>query len=312
MKEKKRIGWIPLAAIALGVILAVIVVILVITSRKGTYRTVQVYESQGPAEVYRGSDDPVTPYVNMRLLNQDRVRTLTEGYLYLKLDGDKYMLAEPGTEFTLEAAGSSKNSRTRINLNAGSVVTHVTQPLSADALYEVITPTSTMAVRGTSFRVYVWTDEQGVLHAAIQIMDGSVEVHLIQPDGSMDETGRTVEEGHTVMIFQDDKLADYEGILDGVEYTELDIQTLEFLGIAMDNGKSLTIGRTELDALIRLKNTRFTVVFLGDDGKEFARQQVLYGKTVTPPMLSPTARGHWDYDFDEPVKRDLEIPWVME
>ena len=309
---KSSTGVIILVAVILAVVLIGIILWVVIAGNKGTYRNVQVYQVDGHAEVYRGDKDPVEPYANMRLVNQDRVKTMTNCYLYMKMDGDKYMMAEPETEFSLEAAGTSRNSRTRISLASGSVVTHVTKPLSTEAVYEVITPTSTMAVRGTSFRVYVWTDDEGVIHVAIQIMDGSVEVNLIQPDGSVNTDTVTVDGGQTALIYQDETHTDFETILDTVDYMELDLETLEFLGIALEHGKKLSIGDRELAELIALKSTVFRVVFLSPYGTEFASQEVYYGKKATPPMMTPTVKGHWDYDFTKPIKDDVKIRWVVE
>ena len=172
---------IGLVAAAAGLFAAGLLVTLKVTSG---YRTIQLYQLDGEAEVLRASKQ-VKPYVGMMLRSEDEAATFVESYMYLKLDDDKYVMAEPETRFSIVAQGSRADSRTKIRLDSGAIVNHITAPLSAESSYEVTTPNSTMAVRGTSFRIVVWFDESGVSHTKLEVLEGVVTTRLVYPDGTL-------------------------------------------------------------------------------------------------------------------------------
>ena len=68
---------------------------------------------------------------------------------------DKYVYAQEDTHFWLEASGSSESSKTVIYLDEGAVLNRIKNPLENGSVYQVDTPNSTMAVRGTVFWVVV-------------------------------------------------------------------------------------------------------------------------------------------------------------
>ena len=188
---------------ATAAVVAGVIALVMWPKKEAGYRTIQIYQLDGKAEVTRKNQGTIEPYVNMMLQSGDEGKTYEESYLYLKMDEDKYLLAEPLTQFRLEAAGTAKNSKTKIEIDEGAVVSHITEPLSAESSYEVKSPNSTMAVRGTSFRVYVWYDENGVSHTALEVFEGTVSVKLIYPDGSESEDAKQFTEGQTVFIWGD-------------------------------------------------------------------------------------------------------------
>lgn len=273
------------------------------------YRTIQIYELVGEAALTREGEQ-LTPYVNMQLKSGDRAETFADSFLYLRMDNDKYMLAEPETVFSLEASGSPRSSRTQIHLEAGAVVNHITRPLSAASSYVVTTPNSTMAVRGTSFRVYVWYDAAGLSHTLLQVFEGVVEVHLLYPDGRIGEEGRLFRAGETASIWGSSEDADYDEETAGIDYYKLEIRTLEFLKIGI--GQPVTgydVTDSEVDEIIKLKQTVFQVRFVVG-GQVFGTQSVLFDHTASPPLLTPAAGGAWDFDFDTPIRADTDIPWA--
>ena len=308
---KSRRGIIGISAAVVAVIVAIVVVVLL--RRGDAYRTIQIYQLDGQAEVTRQSSR-IDPYVNMMLESGDYVRTFEESYLYLKMDEDKYMLAEPQTRFTLTATGTPADSRTRIDLELGAVVNHITQPLSEKSSYEVTTPNSTMAVRGTSFRVYVWFDEEGISHTLLQVFEGVVEVHLIYPDGSQSEEARQFAAGQTASVWGSDVTSDYDYVEDEIDYFSLDIPVLEFLKIGIGHSvdrEDYDITIPDVDEIIRLKQTYFDVTFTVD-GRPFGTQSVLFDNRAHAPSLMPSERGHWDFDFDTAIRENNEISWVTE
>ena len=134
---------------------------LLACGKKDGYRLIQVYEVDGKATIERENIGSMDAYENLNLLSGDKVMTMIESHLRLKLDEDKYLLAEENTILELVAAGDEKKSRTNINLLQGGVTIQVNNKLEDDATFEVTTPNSVMAIRGTVFRVKVDVDEDG-------------------------------------------------------------------------------------------------------------------------------------------------------
>lgn len=290
---------------------AVIVGVVFFSGREESYRKIQIYQIDGKAEVSRAPEQVIEPYENMMLQDKDEVRTLKNGYLYLKMDEDKYVLTEPLSEFTLEATGTEKDSKTRLNVKKGSVVTHITEPLGKDSTYKVDTPNSTMAVRGTSFRIYVWYDKEGLSHTILQVFEGTVEVHLVYPDGTIGEESREFHSGTTAYIWGSRETSDYDSVEKVVDYFSLDIPTLDFIKVGIIGIKAYPIEMKEVDEIIHRKQTCFMVTFKTKEGV-FGRQSVLFDHFVKEPTLKPTPKGKWDYDFQKPIRKDTEIMWKEE
>ena len=189
---------------ALKVILvaAVIMIFIVMTgcSKEETYRQIKVYEIDGSATVTREGTGEVEPYVNMMLQNRDKAETAMESYVQLQLDDDKYILMEPSTKIELEATGDSVDSKTKINLIQGAIVNKIENALSEDSTYEVTTPNSTLAVRGTTFRVEVSYDESGESYTTITVCEGKVECRLIAPDGTISDEAVILEVGEQIKV----------------------------------------------------------------------------------------------------------------
>ena len=303
--KNKKILFIAIP-VAVVVIAALIVgAIFLLGGANDTYRTIKVYRIEGNAEVRKAAGDIMTPYENMLLENNDSVKTLENGYLYLKLDEDKYLLAEPDANFSLIATGDAQNSKTRIEIAYGSVIVHVTNALSEDSSFEIGTGNSTMAVRGTSFRVSVTEDEQGNVASSVEVFEGEVSVQPVQPNGSTSQPTSVIA-GQAAVVDQDGEV---EKTAEGVVLEDLDDNALEFLKIAIEHGKDVGVSADEIDEIIANKQKTFTVTFTFD-GKIFATERVAYGELATRPTLMPAPTGDWEFDFTTPITSDISINWV--
>jgi len=302
LKNKKALGIVIAAALAL----VAAVVFLLVRGSNG-FRSIQIYRLDGTAEVRRGERE-FSPYVNMALTSGDHVATHEESYLYLKMDGDKFMLAEPLTRFSLTATGTRQDSRTVIDLEIGAVTSHLTEPLSENSSYEVTTPNSTMAVRGTSFRVYVWYDEDGISHTLLMVFEGTVACRLIYPDGTMSGE-RLFTEGQWASIWGSSETSDYDGWGDDIDYLSLDIPTLQFLKIGIRDLSRYNITMRRVNEIIKLKLSFFDVRFMVGE-QLFGTQRIQYEHFAAEPSLRPTQYGRWDYDFETPILEDTEIQWL--
>ena len=211
------------------------------------YRQIQVYRIDGAAATVERQGSSMDAYENMQLQSGDIIETIAESYLQLKLDEDKYILVEPETKISLQASGNSVDSKTSIYLEKGAIVNQIDNPLSEDSSYEITTPNSTMAVRGTTFRVELTIDEKGESHAKVAVYGGKVECNLVFPDGTI-TTPVMVEPGTEVLIRGDDVESEY--VMTGkTDYDDLKIKVIDFLGVIIDRGEELSITKEELEVL---------------------------------------------------------------
>lgn len=310
MKIKKNTALIFTVSGAALVIAVSIIAIISLMSKKDEYRTLQIYQLDGSAEVER-SENKMNPYVNMMLESGDRVSTFDESYLYLKADSDKFIMAEPNTVFSIEATGTQKNSRTKIDMTSGSMIFHVASKLSSGSEFTVDTPNSTMAIRGTSFRVQIFFDEKGEIYTLLQVFEGAVEARLVFPDGRLSDEAVTVMPDHSALIHSDNYISEFVYDSENIDYEDLDIRSLEFLKTGIEKLNKYSISKDEVDYLIKLKSTYFDVTFMYSDNV-FGTQSVLYRHYAVEPLLIPTTSGHWDFDFTTAIKQNTVIQWIEE
>lgn len=218
------------ATAAVGTALAVGVAIAI--PGEETYRVIQVYEIDGTAQVTREDIGQMDAYVNMQLQSNDQADTGGDSYVQMKMDEDKYLLMEPDTSIRIEATGNETDSKTKIVLTKGAIVNRIEKKLSEDSSYEVETPNSTMAVRGTQFRVAISEpDENGDVYTTLEVYDGSVEsvINETNPDGSVTQKKVTVTAGKKVLIRGTLEDAEYVGEAQDVVY-DYDNPVLNFIG----------------------------------------------------------------------------------
>lgn len=244
-KQSKKI-------LIIGVIIAVVAIIagivIFLLNREESYRVVKIYELDGTATVTREDTGEIEIYPNMVLASGDEV-WLKEGLMTLKLDEDKYVYVEENTRFSLQAKGNAADSETSINLIEGAIVNEIRSPLSEDASYEVHTQNSSMSVRGTTFRVAIYYDEEGTLFTKVSVFDGKVQTQLVYKDGTKADP-RMVEVGKETVIFEDDTNTNYlDGITD-IKYEELSVRALETLVGLVKEGLSLPVSVDDLNAMI--------------------------------------------------------------
>lgn len=220
--------------------------------KEEAYRMIQVLEVSGSVSVERGSMGAMDAYEGMRLESGDKITVGADSWLKIKMDEDKYALVEPGSVLRLEASGSSADSKTALHLEAGAVSNRLEEKLSVASSYEVNTPNSTMAVRGTVFRVEVTIDEDGISISNVSIYGGSVATRLVYPDGTVDEEHETIllVDGTAAQMWGNDVLSAYVTTDAELELDDLRLETLEFLQEAQEAGQDLKIPPEELEELI--------------------------------------------------------------
>ena len=235
-----------------GAVVAAAVLIFFLMSGKEDYRSIQVYEVTGTARVERAGVGTMDVYQGMMLQPEDTVSVSEESSLQLKLDDDKYVLLEPGTTISLQASGSSTDSRTTISLETGSIVNRLDNKLSGNAAYEVNTPNSTMAVRGTTFGIEVNRDDNGTICTLLSCYEGIVQYQPVYSDGTRGDV-TMASAGMQVAAKGSGEASDFEVQTGQVDYAALDLRALEFLSDAVAGGKELSIPVEELQKLVEEK-----------------------------------------------------------
>lgn len=240
-----------------GIVMMALLFLAVIASGCGkkkeeAYRNIKVMSINGSATVERASVGTLDAYADMKLENGDRLSVDGSSSLTLSMDDDKYAMLEPGSSLTLEADGTKENSRTVIHLEAGAVMNYLSEKLSEGSSYEVAVPNSTMAVRGTVFRVAIVYDENGESYTTVQVFEGIVGCRLVFPDGTISEEEVQLAPGKEVLIHGDTSISEYVGDKGhDIDYTTLNREALEFLLFCIDDGADLCIPREEVEELLR-------------------------------------------------------------
>lgn len=193
------------AGVVIGTVLAVIVAVAVgfvaLTGGKDeAYRSIMVYQVNGNATITRASVGEMEAYENLMLQSGDSVAVASESSMRLKLDDDKYLLAEQDTRMDIVAEGDGENAKTRIDLKQGSVTSEIQNKLGQNASYEVNTPNSVMAVRGTIFRVETGKNESGDVDTKLTVFAGKVSVKTVSSDGTVSDEEVMVEAGQELHV----------------------------------------------------------------------------------------------------------------
>ncbi len=317
MNKKKKV---LIVSAVICVIAAAAIIILLLVNKKDSYRIIKVYEIEGEATVKRQGKGDIQVYNNMLLQSGDTI-SLKQGTMTLKLDDDKYVYVEENTEFELVASGSSANSKTKINLKSGAITNEITNKLSDDSAYEINTPNSTMAVRGTIFRVEIYTDDDMVTYTKISVFDGKVDTWLVYQDGSVAESSVSVSRGRETIIYEDDKNTDYLGEPEEIDYSALPEQAIQTLIKICESGSDIGVTPDELKQYLKENGNGSTdaegdgeqkgscVVTFVYRGTVFGTQTVDYGECAEVPSLMPSDTGSWDFDFGTPITEDIDIEW---
>lgn len=240
------------------VLCAVIAVIFKFTGGKEDYRNISVFELNASATVTRDGT-ALDAYPGMKLMNGDDIRVGNEGYICLLLDDDKYVTLETGTEIRLNATGNSKNSKTTIELVQGAVLNELDSKLNADSSYELSTPVSVMAVRGTVFRAALNTDGEASSMDLI-VLDGQVAAADVLADGTVSSKENLVDAGKGAHVEKPDAQSDPVFSSTDISYDDLPAQTLAMILKIYESGRipNLSISKDELEKLYEKKTSSET------------------------------------------------------
>lgn len=220
--------------------------VILLSKKDEFFRSILVYDLEGNAVIERADIGTIDAAENLYLESGDRVSVKEESMMRMKLDDDKYITAEENTVFSLEAKGDAKDSKTKINLEQGSITNEIQNPLSGESVYETATPNSVMAVRGTIYRAELSDDGEGGQDMRICCFQGTVATTPILPDGTM---------GEVVLVHAGSELTvDREGNTEGpqdIDFNTLPEQALWTLNDIVSSGTEITgISKEELNNIL--------------------------------------------------------------
>lgn len=235
-----------ICACAAVAVIAVAAIVL-LSNKEETFRSILVYDVEGNAVIERENVGTMNAVENLYLESGDRVSVAANSGMRMKLDDDKYVMAEADTIFSVEAEGTDADSRTKICLEQGAITNEIQNPLSEGSRFETSTPNSVMAVRGTIYRVEVYVDENGDQDTKLCCFQGKVGTKTVLPDGAYGEE-LLVPAGSEVTVYQDGTMSDVKDIA----YDELPDQAVQNLIDMMENGQSMT--GISLEDLVQLSS----------------------------------------------------------
>ncbi len=200
-KKALLIGGISTAVIAVAV-----AIVLIFTGNADDYRSIKVFEVNGTCTVTRDGSE-LNAFRDMSLESGDTFTVGDSAYARLKLDSDKYVYLESGTKIELYATGTQNNSKTRVYIERGSMMTEVRKKLSATSTYDIVTPNTSMAIRGTKVLTQVFEDYvTGQIRTCNAILEGLVNIKGVKmkADGTVVAIERDLGPGESV-AFNTDK-----------------------------------------------------------------------------------------------------------
>ena len=172
---------------AIAVVAIVVALIYIFTGGEDAYRSIKVFEIDGTCKVERDGDT-LDAFKNMALSSGDTLTVGEGSFTRLKLDDDKYVYLEANTKINLTATGTANDSKTMVYIERGSMLTEVKKKLSATSSYDIVTPNTTMSIRGTKTLTEVYEDVLGAIKTSAAVVEGQVKFSTIQKD----KTGKAV------------------------------------------------------------------------------------------------------------------------
>ncbi|MCQ2518954.1 MAG: FecR family protein [Lachnospiraceae bacterium] len=232
-----------MAGVGTVVVIGAIVTLIVVLN--SGYRTIAVHELNGLTTIVNGSKTGEA-YAGLKLKQGDDVTVSDSGDLTLAMDQDKHVYAEPKTHFWIEAQGKLNNTRTRVYMDKGSNLFRIDNKLRENENFKVDTPNSTMSVRGTVFRVTCEDDPNGYFYTKIEVFEGEVYVEAVMEDGTATSKNRSLFAGECAIIYSDPTVSDFVTDETGltvlpIDYKEIPKATAAFLGLCIDDGRTLCI-----------------------------------------------------------------------
>lgn len=295
------------AAVVVAVV--AVAVVMVVKSSKD-YRSIKVEELSGTTTIVDGKSNTQDAYEGMNLESGDKVTVEADSNMTLLFDSDKYMFADAGTKFTVEASGNSKkrNTRTKIVLEEGSVLCRIDEKLGDAETYEVETPNSVMSVRGTIFRMSIYKNEKGEKVTKVDVLEGAVKVDLPNEEGN---EGSLIEAGQAGVVYENEEGSAVEIGDSTIAYEDFSEPMAQFVVNTVDTGREICIGKDLFVHYTGLEDHPETATITKESTCSAEGEQEIYCstcdvivRTEPVPKLAHTP-GEWAVEDDAPCVERL-------
>ncbi len=241
LKGKIIAGALGVLVVAGGIVAAVAL------SGPEDYRSIKVDAVSGQTIIVDEKNNETKAYKGMNLKAGNTIEVKDGANMTLLMDSDKYMFADEGTKFKVEASGDSSkaNTKTRIILEEGSVLCRIDSKLSDDETFEVETPNSVMSVRGTIFKMTIYKDENGENYARVDVLEGAVKVDLYKENGEKAGEEGLIEAGQAATVHSNTDISEFVIGDSDISYDDFSGSMAEFVINALDNGREICIGENQ-------------------------------------------------------------------
>ena len=220
------------------------IVAAVALSGPEVYRSIKVDGINGQAVITDDKNNEQDAYKGMNLRAGSSVEVKDSANMTLLMDADKYMFADAGTKFKVEAGGDSNkaSTKTKIILEEGSVLCRLDSKLGNDEVFEVETPNSVMSVRGTIFKLTIYKDENGENYAKVDVLEGAVKVDLYKENGEKVGEEGLVEAGQAALVHSNTDISEFVIGESDISYDDFSGPMAEFVVNTVDDGREICIG----------------------------------------------------------------------
>ncbi len=221
-------------AVALIIFLAT-AVWLILSFGETSYRSVKIVETKGNVIIERDDVGKLDAGINMNLILGDKITTDKDSYAVLLLDTDKYVHLDSQGEIRVMAEGDETKGKIQIQLEKGTILNEIQNPLGQDSSYEIKTPNATMSVRGTVFETRRNIDDKNI---ELLVYDGKVALNLGDKQETLYEKGEYTK-------FEDK--ANPEFIVERKAITDdvMNIHIKDRLDKILSQGRDINIGEPE-------------------------------------------------------------------
>ena len=176
--------------------------------------------------------------------------------------------------------------------------------------YEVDTPNSVMAVRGTIFRTTVYYDSDGIAWTSLEVFQGGVSVELKTLEGEYNGVSELFTAGEAALIrasndFSEFVVGENGSVKHEIAYKEIPKATAVQLISYIDMGEELCIGKELLMDYTKLQEHKTEEIIVEEptctkDGKKEIYCTVCeeVDETVTIPALGHKVQEDWEVETE--------------
>ena len=229
------------------------------------YRTISITDVYGKVSVVKDKLE-YSAYPGMKLQEGQLIVTSADSYVRLVLDNDKYIKLEQGSRIELKKLGRLGSGKTSINLERGSIINELVNPLKNGEEYVVNTPNAVLAVRGTFFRVDLKVTEKGETNTDVYTYGGKVASKRIMPNGNVIDEEVMVEAGYkttvnmgrkeTIYVVEHTDKKEKKAKTTKIKLEEISDEDMVDIYFASDNGHELFIEKEEIEEKIQERDIK--------------------------------------------------------